>query len=349
MRLRSTKAIGDPDIERLRAASRDETTAVELFEGLRWGGDPVCPTCGKRNVYRMTDGNGARHPKLRWRCRACSRQFTVRAATVMEESLLPLRCWAYAFWKACTSKKGIAALQLSRELDINYKSALFLLNRVQRAMAEWKPPPSGDGATDACGPGLSCGGGSVETSQTSVGGKPRRGNAGGRKPGCETSKMPVFVMVEHGGSIRIRMMPGIGGVKQRLTAKALGSVIRECVEGTSRRIADDYYSAYRPIGRTQPGGHFAVKHSEGEYVRKGMDIHSNSAEPVSSRLGLGVYGTCHSISKRHLPRYSAEFEFRSNTGWLEEGQSASRAVRPAQGRRLAYREPPTAIQTATGT
>ena len=341
MRSHSTKAVRDPDIERLKAASRDETTAVEFFEDLRWGADPVCPVCGERNVYRMTDSTGARHPKFRWRCRACDKQYTVRAATVMEESLLPLRYWAYAFWKACASKKGIAALQLSRELDINYKSALFLLNRVRLAMAEWLPPTGGDGdgSADVGLPKLGCDGGTVEADETYVGGKPRPGNNEGRKPGRGTSKTPVFAVVERGGSVRMRVMDGDGG-KHRLTAKTLGSVVRECVDGSARLITDDY-AAYRPIGRAHPGGHYAVKHSEGEYVRKGTDIHSNTAESVFSLLKRGVYGTYHSISKRHLPRYLAEFEFRWNTRWLEDGQRTFRAVKAAQGKRLVYREPAT--------
>jgi transposase-like protein len=344
MRSHSTKAVRDPDIETLRAASGDERAAVEFFENLRWGSAPTCPSCAGTAVYKMAAATGTRHPKFRWRCRSCNWQYTVRAETVMEESLLPLRCWAYAFWKACASKKGISALQLSRELDINYKSALFLLNRVRLAMAEWLPP-SGDGTESAPFEKLGCDGGTVEADETYVGGKPRPGNNEGRKPGRGTSKMPVFAVVERGGRVHMRVMPGIGGTKLRLTAKTLGTVVKECVDGSARLITDDY-SAYRPIGRDHPGGHHAVKHSLGEYVRKGTDIHSNTAESVFSLLKRGVYGTYHSISKKHLPRYLSEFEYRWNTRWLEDGQRTFRAIRMAAGKRLVYREPET--QTGTG-
>ena len=46
----------------------------------------------------------------------CSRY---RTGTIFEESRLPLRVWVYAFWKACSSKKGISALQLAREMEIS--------------------------------------------------------------------------------------------------------------------------------------------------------------------------------------------------------------------------------------
>ena len=55
--------------------------------------------------------------------------------TVYEEARIPLRHWAYAFWRACTSKKSVSALELSRQCEISYKSALFLMNRIRFAMA----------------------------------------------------------------------------------------------------------------------------------------------------------------------------------------------------------------------
>jgi hypothetical protein len=53
---------------------------------------------------------------------------------VFEESRLPLRVWVFAFWRACASKKGISALQLSREMEITHKSALFVLRRIRHGM-----------------------------------------------------------------------------------------------------------------------------------------------------------------------------------------------------------------------
>ena len=97
----------------------------------------------------------------------------------------------------------------------------------------------------------------------------------------------MFCVVERGGKVRMRVMPAIGGSKHRLTAKTLGSVVKECVDWSARLITDDC-SAYRPIGRDHPGGHHAVNHSEGEYVRMGTDIHSNTAESEFSLLKRGV-------------------------------------------------------------
>src|SRR3954469_20522077 len=123
-----------PILNALRAATANETAAVEFLEQQRWGAAPACPRCGAAEVYKMTGADGARNKDYRWRCRGCKQMFTVRTNTVFEESRLPLRVWVYAFWRACASKKGISALQLSREMQITHKSALFVLRRIRHGM-----------------------------------------------------------------------------------------------------------------------------------------------------------------------------------------------------------------------
>src|SRR5260221_14752113 len=123
-----------PILNDLRKATVNETAAVEFMEQQRWGDAPACPRCGAIEVYKMTGVDGARNKDYRWRCRGCKQMFTVRTGTIFEESRLPLRVWVYAFWKAASSKKGISALQLSREMQITHKSALFVLRRIRHGL-----------------------------------------------------------------------------------------------------------------------------------------------------------------------------------------------------------------------
>jgi len=117
-------------------ACSDETAAVEFLEKQRWGNTPGCLKCGSVEVYKMTDvKTGERNRRFLWRCRDCKEQYTVRIGTVYEESRIELRHWCYAFWRACTSKKGVSALEIKRHCQISYKSALFLMNRIRFAMA----------------------------------------------------------------------------------------------------------------------------------------------------------------------------------------------------------------------
>src|SRR5438552_12515955 len=162
-----------PILKALRAATIDEAAAVEFLERQRWGTEPACPRCGDMNVYPMTS-NGQRNKDYRWRCRGCQQMFTVRTSTVFEEARLPLRVWVYALWKAASSKKGISALQLSREMEITHKSALFILRRIRHGVG-----------TDSNAPKLQ---GTVEVDETYVGGKPRY--KGVSKRGRGTEKAP---------------------------------------------------------------------------------------------------------------------------------------------------------------
>src|SRR5436309_4155018 len=147
-----------PILKALRAATQSETAAVEFLEQQRWGDAPACPRCGVADVYRMTAADGARNKDYRWRCRGCKQMFTVRTGTIFEETRLPMRVWVYAFWKACSSKKGISALQLSREMEITHKSALFVLRRIRHGVGTQNAPKLQ---------------GTIEVDETYIGGKPR--------------------------------------------------------------------------------------------------------------------------------------------------------------------------------
>jgi len=308
-----------PILEALRIAANSEPEAVAFMEQQRWGNEPGCPRCGDMDVYIMKGVDGQRNKDYRWRCRGCKSMFTVRTATVFEESRLPLRVWVYAFWKACSSKKGISALQLAREMEITHKSALFVLRRIRHGVGVSPDAPKLQGT--------------VEVDETYVGGKPRyrrrREEMQGRT-GRGTEKAAVLGMVERGGDVRFRMM-------DRLTSERLREVIAENADLTCRIITDEL-TQYRKLGMAFEGGHAFVKHSAGEYVKLGTDIHSNSVEGVFSLLKRGVMGTFHSVSKKHLPNYLNEFEFRFNTRKASDGERVTAAIKMSEGKRLGYRE-----------
>jgi transposase-like protein len=309
-----------PVLDALRKATVDETAAVEFIEAQRWNGTPACPRCGSLSVYQMKNAAGERNKDYRWRCRDCAgtQMFTVRTGTTFEESRLPLRVWVYAFWKACASKKGIAALQLAREMEITHKSALFVLRRIRHGMTDMTP---GDKFT-----------GTVEVDETYVGGKKRwaqgRGHAKRGNPGLDSNKTPVVAIVQRGGNVRYRMM-------QRVTAKTLANVVAENADLSCRLITDES-PAYTKVGRKFRGGHETVKHGAREYVRG--DVHSNTVEGVFSLLKRGVMGTFHSVTRKHLPNYLGEFEFRWNTRKNDDGERVTKAIRAMEGKRIEYRE-----------
>jgi transposase-like protein len=302
-------------IDAMPLACSNELAAVELLEQFRWGKHPGCVHCGSVSVYKMVDAKtGERNKRFLWRCHDCHKQYTVRIGTVYEESRIPLRHWCYAFWRASTSKKGVAALEIMRQCQISYKSALFLMNRIRFAMA-----PDNPAANKLMG--------TVEVDETYVGGKPRYRH---QYPlGRGTKKTPVFAAVERKGRIRRQVIADVNG-------KTLKGAIRELVDSQSRIITDEF-SSYMGLGKEFSGGHHTVAHGTREYVRG--DIHTNTVESSFAILKRGIMGIYHNVSKEYLHRYLWQFDFMWNLRGMNDGERTAAAVRAAEGKRLMYRAP----------
>lgn len=167
-------------VEALPLACADEDAAVEFLEAQRWGKTPKCPHCESADVYKMLDRDGTRNKRYLWRCRGCGNQYTVRLGAVYEESRIPLKHWCYAYWRACSSKKGVAAREIQRHCQINYRSALFLMHRIRFAMT---PDPKS----------LLLLKGIVECDESYVGGRPRPGTGPQKRGRAKGESYPTEV------------------------------------------------------------------------------------------------------------------------------------------------------------
>src|SRR5437762_12393926 len=94
----------------------------------------------------------------------------------------------------------------------------------------------------------------------------------------------------------------------------------------------------RSAGCSEAGTKLSRIHGA-NYVRHGTDTHSNTIEGVFSLIKRGVMGTFHSVSRKHLPNYLNEFEFRWNTRKINDGQRVAQAIkqRPSSARFLCVR------------
>jgi transposase-like protein len=299
----------DEIVAQLPRACTEEAAAVEFMEAQRWGDKPTCVHCASDSVYKMLDAKtGERSKRFLWRCHACKKQYTVRIGTVFEDSRIPMRHWCYAFWRACTSKKGASALEIKRQTGLSYRSALFMMHRIRFAM------------TDDGGEKLT---GKVESDETYVGGK-----AKGHGQGYIRNKTAVQAVIERGGNARIRAV-------NRVTVQNLRACLEECVD-TSATLMTDEGKWYRILGKRY-ADHQTVNHSQKEYARG--EVHCNTAESVFALLKRGIHGIYHNVSKEHLHRYLTEFEFRFNRRKMTDGERTADAIQGAEGKRLFYRRP----------
>jgi transposase-like protein len=309
---------------------QDDAAARTYLEGLLWPDGPVCRHCGVVNHAYATKRAGV------YRCAesVCRKDFSVTKGTVMERSKIALHKWLQAFHLMCSSKKGISAHQLHRQMGVTYEAAWFMAHRIREAMRAGGLTPMGGG------------GGIVESDETFVGtvqGEGGRKAARKRKTrGGWSHKNAVLTLVERGGSARSFHIAGAA-------ISDIMPIVRDNVSREATIMTDEakhYYDVADEFA-----GHGTVVHSKDEYVRHDVwidkanrlhiePIHSNTVENYYSIFKRGMKGVYQHCKEKHLHRYLAEFDFRySNRSALgvEDQERAALAIKGAAGKRLTYR------------
>lgn len=189
-----------------------------------------------------------------------------------------------------TSKKGISALQIMRVMGFGfYKTAHYMCHRIRAALVE----------TD-----MDKLGGTVEVDETFIGGKDKSRHwdkkSGGRG-GEGSDKFIVIGAVERKGSAVARVIDGTD-------TATFDGFVRSAVSDKVSLLSTDEHSSYRHLKSDFP--HKFVRHGSGQYVIGA--VHTNTIEGFWSILKRGVVGTYQKVSKKYLPLYVAEFQFRYN-------------------------------------
>jgi transposase-like protein len=304
----------------------DEAKAFEYLESIVWAAGVSCPHCGVvgGRVYDLAGVRGKPSVKtpegaVRYglkKCGECRKQFTVKVGTVFEHARMPLHKMLQAVHLIMSSKKGISAHQLSRVLEVQYKSAWFLAHRIREAMRSGDFSPFG-GA-----------GGIVEVDETFIGHL-----KGVEKRRAFHHKMKVLALVDRdSGKARTMVIDNVKA--ETLLPIVLENVAREA------RVMTDEHSGYRDL-KLHFAGHGTTSHGRGQYVDlEDRTVHSNTVEGYFSIFKRGMKGVYQHCGEQHLHRYLAEFEFRYNNRTANGFDDRARAVEGLKGiigKRLTYR------------
>ena len=104
--------------------------AHERFKAIRFadnGGAAFCPRCECTAVYTYA-------ARRIWKCKGCGHQFSVTSGTIFASRKLPIRDYLAAIAIFVNAVKGISALQLGRDLDVQYKTAFVLAHKLREAI-----------------------------------------------------------------------------------------------------------------------------------------------------------------------------------------------------------------------
>lgn len=305
-------------IRDLKSLTEDE--ARQFFEDQLWKDGPICPHCGNcdpERIGRVKPNKAKRIREGLIQCKECRKQSTVTTNTVMHKTRLPLAYWAFAFAAMCSSKKGISAHQLRRELDVSYEAAWFMEHRIRLAM---RLEPLADMLK-----------GQIHADEAYIGGKPR--NKGVSKRGRGTNKQPVATLVEYGGRSYTRVIPD--NTRKTLQGNILSVVHRDST------IMSDENSGYTGIGKHFTGGHHSVNHHRDEYVKRlpdGTVVTSNSAESLFAIVKRSWYGIHHQYGKHLMQHYLDERDYVYSTRKMSDVERTMQAVSQGRGKRMMHRK-----------
>lgn len=256
--------------------STDDACLEHLF-AVRHGNAVACPRCGVTGAYKRL----AKLPA--WTCN-CGHHVHPMAGTPFESSRTPLQKWFYAIYLFTTSRHGVPAKELQRQLAVTYKCAWRMGHEIRKYMAE----VDGDRPLS----------GTVEVDETVVGGR-RRGMGTGRTKMAH--KAVVFGMLQRDGDVITKV---VADAKRDTLFPHIEANI---TKGTM--IHSDEFNVYRTLP-LKGYEHQTVDHSKKEYVRDG--VHTNAIESLWAQLKRSIRGTHVHVSPKHLQKYLGEFEFRFN-------------------------------------
>lgn len=274
----------------------DESCLVYLWE-TRYAPDgesAFCPKCEDVRTFKRYETTQQRQS---WTCTTCGHHIHPTAGTIFAKSSTALHLWFYGLYIMASTRCGVSAKQLERELGVTYKTAWRMFHLIRnQLMTQDDESLSGE----------------VEMDETYVGGKPRgrevaahsRAGLGAMQAGQaagRAKKTTVFGMVQRGGKVAAHV------VAPRWQGEAFGHIESRVLPATM--IYTDEAAAYQPLA-SKGYDHKRIHHAAKVYVDG--DTHTNTIEGFWSLVKRGIGGTHHAVSAKHLQGYLNEYVWRYN-------------------------------------
>jgi transposase-like protein len=262
----------------------DDAACLEHLWRSRYSEDgqhAECPKCERERVFKKY---AIKQGRQSWTCTGCGHHVHPTAGTIFAKSSTSLHLWFYAMYLMASTRCGISAKQLERELGVSYRTAWRMMNRIRNeVMADDGEPLEGD----------------VEVDETSWGGRPRQRLTRSQAKLRSEAKPTILGMVERGGRIRCRVIA-------RRRGPALSREVVANINPAAMIFTDDWV-AYKPL-RGYFLDHRVINHSDGIYVQG--DVHTNTIEGFFGNLKTGMRGTYKKVSAKWLQSYLDEYAYR---------------------------------------
>ena len=269
----------------------DDATCLDWLWRNRYSPDgehAFCPKCQQERVFHKYE---SKQLKPSYTCTGCGYHIHPTAETIFHKSSTSLHLWFYAMYLMTSTRCGISAKQIERELGVTYKTAWRMAKEIRTSLMVQTDEPLGKDA-------------GVELDETFIGGKAknmhraRRERLGGRGT---AGKAPVWGAVERKGKVVAVTVTNVDEV-------ALLPKVRQHVLPASTVYTDEA-GGYKYL-KEHGYNHQKINHMEKVYVSG--DVHTNTIEGFWSLVKRGIGGVYHAVSSKHLQGYLNEYAWRYN-------------------------------------
>lgn len=265
-----------------------QAKCLKLLEKLRWGKTVKCSYCDSSDTKRQ------KAEKTRHTCKNCKRSFSVFVNTIFEDTRLPLPKWFVIINLMLNSKSGISAKEIQRNIGGSYKTSYYACMRVRIGMLEEETQLSGMIEMDE-----SYFGGKARKKQKSESNTPNLSTTT-LKRGRGTNKVSVAGMVQRKGKVKTKLI-------DKLTKRNLLFMLKSYAKKDNSILITDGFKSYKNL--EQYIDRLEINHSKS--FSKGI-VHVNTIEGFWAYVKNGIKGSFKAISKKYLPFYLLEYEWKFN-------------------------------------
>jgi transposase-like protein len=246
------------------------------------GEHAACPKCEVERKFHRTESRPS------YSCDHCGHHIHPTAGTIFHKSSTSLQLWFYAIYLMTSTRCGMSAKQLEREIGVGYKTAWRMANKIRtELMGDDGVPLAGD----------------VEADEAEIGGKPRghKKMTPGQKAAWRVdTKAVVFGAVERDGRAKAQVVKGRG-------QRTLQPILKKWVDQDSILITDEH-PGYWGMDKHFLD-HSVINHQKAYGIGS---THTNTVEGLWGLIKPSLTGTYRGVSHRWLGSYIDEFTFRYN-------------------------------------
>ena len=273
-------------INEFRRDYPNDDVCLDMIFNLRYSKIPCCPQCSQETTFKRIPGRRC------YQCsdKDCQYQLYPTVGTVFEKTRTSLVDWFYVIYLMTSTRNGVSAKEIQRQLGVTYKCAWRMGHQVRKIMQ--------NGSMEEMLSGV------VEVDETYIGGKAQNKHKKVREKinqngkGINSPKIAVMALLERDGNIRTQIIP-------EATGAVLKPIIGDLVTGGSIVITDGH-RGYK--GLDESFNHNIVNHEKDEFVVGKM--HTNTVEGYFSHLKRTIRGTHLHVSRKHMQKYVDECTFK---------------------------------------